>query len=164
LEENFMKTIEEKIEGAVWVLLLSGVNDFLEGIDDDVPALEGPGFGSRSPGAVVEFAAAERTEKERIVRMDAYTVKITINAAASFCYRYAYALDKAIEADWTLGGLAERIQFEKRVYKKTINGGGNPACKAVFNLRVTVEQVIGVRSEAAARRLGSRPGGGLGGE
>jgi hypothetical protein len=85
------------------------------------------------------IAAAERTEKERIVRLDAYTVKITFNAAASFCYRYAYALDKAIEADWTLGGLAERVSFEKRVYKKTFDGRGNPACEAVFTLRITAE-------------------------
>ena len=35
-----MKTIEEKIEGAVWVLLLDGVNDFLGSIDDDVPLVE----------------------------------------------------------------------------------------------------------------------------
>jgi hypothetical protein len=135
-----MKTIEEKIESAVWVLLLDGVNDFLGSIDDDVPLVERNtgGFTARSPRAVVEFAAAERTEKERIVRLDAYTVKVLFDAPESFCYRYAYALDKAIVADSTLGGLAERVLFEKRTYKKTPNGG----CEAVFTLRITVEGML----------------------
>ena len=136
-----MKTIEEKIEGAVWVLLLDGVNDFLGSIDDDVPLVERNtgGFAARrSPRAVVEFAAAERTEKERIVRLDAYTVKVLFDAPESFCYRYAYALDKAVEANSTLGGLAERVLFEKRTYKKTPNGG----FEAVFTLRITVEGML----------------------
>jgi hypothetical protein len=60
-----MKTIVEKIEGAVRVLLLDGVNDFLGSIDDDVPLLgrNTGGFAARSPRAVVEFAGwvSERT-------------------------------------------------------------------------------------------------------
>jgi hypothetical protein len=135
-----MKTIEEKILGGVWELVLNGVNDALESIDDDVPAVERRGdclagdYVKRRMNGTVGMKAVQRTEKERIVRLDAYAVEVTFNASLEDCYRYAYALDKAIEADATLGGLADRVLFVKKVYNKGIYG-----CEAVFSLRVTVE-------------------------
>jgi hypothetical protein len=138
-----MKTVEERILGAVWVLVLDGVNDELLKMDDDVPELEmrggclaGAAYVKHPVRGTVGLEAVERTEKERIVRLDAYRVIVTLNASERYCYRYAYALEKAIENDVTLGGIVERVLFEKKVYKKTLNG-----MDAVFTLRITVEGV-----------------------
>jgi hypothetical protein len=143
-----MKTIEEKILGAVWGLVLDRVNDVLESVDDDVPALEKKGNGlvgdyvKRPVSGSVGLVKVERTEKERIVRLDAYRVVVTVNASEADCYRYAYALDKAIENDVTLGGVAENVLFEKKDYKKISGGVKDGGCEAVFSLRITAEALL----------------------
>jgi hypothetical protein len=141
-----MKTIEERIQGAVWVLVLNGANEVLETIDDDVPLLERHGSGlvgdyvKRPISGRVQFLSAERSEKERIVRLDVYRVKIWITASESDCYRYAYALEKAIDRDFTLGGVVENVLFEKKVYTPKTH-----LVEAEFSLRITVEQ-LGIRN------------------
>jgi hypothetical protein len=137
-----MKTVEERIIGAVWELLLCGVNEVLGSIDDDVPLLERRGsaiagdYAKRPVSGSVGLVKVERTEKERIVRLDAYRVVVTINASERDCYRYAYALEKAIENDVTPGGVAENVLFEKKVYAPKTH-----LAEAAFTLRITVEQV-----------------------
>jgi hypothetical protein len=139
--EEILKTIEEKILGGVLELLLTGVNGVLAEIDDDVPPVERPGA-ARPCRCAVELAAAERTEKERIVRLDAYAVKVTFYGSEADCYRYGYALNKAVEADWTLGALAESVCFERKVYKKTAGGVKADGCEAVFSLKIIIEALL----------------------
>jgi hypothetical protein len=143
-----MKTVEERIIGAVWGLLLGGVNEVLAEIDDFVPPVERPGAGlaARPARCAVEIAAVERTEKERIVRLDACRVKIMITAFESDCYRYAYALEKAIDRDFTLGGVVENVLFEKKVYTQKTH-----LVEAEFGLRITVEQLT-MRNERGGFR------------
>jgi hypothetical protein len=143
-----MKTVEEKILGAVWVLVLNGMNDVLENIDDDVPALEKRGSAlagdcvKRPVSGSVGLEKVERTEKERIVRLDAYRVVVTITASESDCYRYAYALEKAIGDDVTLCGVAENVLFENKVYTPKMN-----LVEAEFSLRILIFSQLNTHSE-----------------
>jgi hypothetical protein len=139
--EEILKTIEEKILGGVWELLLTGVNGVLAGIDDDVPSVGHPSA-ARPAVCAVELEAAERSEKERIARLDVYSVKVTFYGSVADCYRYAYALDEAVEADCTLGALAESVCFEKKVYKKTSGGIRADGCEAVFTLKIIIEALL----------------------
>jgi hypothetical protein len=131
-----METVEEKLIGAVWALLTGRVNGVLAECDDTVPFIEGreTSESCRSRPSV-RLATAERTEKERIVKIDAYLVNVAFGGTEKDCYRYAWALEKAIDEDRTLDGITDYTAIEKKVYQK-INYEDFCVC---ISLRITVE-------------------------
>jgi hypothetical protein len=109
--------IEEIIAGAVKGLLAERVNGLLEETEFAIPPIE---FGAyRGRGVVVPvigLSACERSEKERIVRVDAYSLTIAFAAPETpegerNCYAYAAAVAAALGEDPTLGGAVDWVKI-----------------------------------------------------
>jgi hypothetical protein len=71
------------------------------------------------PGLVL--STCERSKKERMVRLDAYTLTITFRLPESpdgelFCYAYTAAVDRALGEDPALGGVAGRAVLMGKKY------------------------------------------------
>jgi hypothetical protein len=105
-----MKTIEERLIEMVNELLSSTVNFYLSEMEEFVPLveIESPGkLGNYGVCPTIELSEAARTDKDRIVRADAYTLTITFvltsqnNKRDVYCY--AAALESAINDDPTFG-------------------------------------------------------------
>ncbi len=134
--------IEQRIIKAVRGLLTGRVNEILHDDELDVPIIEF-GYGV-SP--VVALGLCEQTEKERIIRLDAYSLTITFELPEKIdseiqCYAYCGAICRALKENHTLGGVADRavVVGEKYVPPKKANCGNN--WEVVILLRVTVEEM-----------------------
>ena len=113
-----------------------------------VPPVE---MGEYSGGSVVvpviNLSTCERSEKERIIRLDAYSLTIVFSVPESpenelHCYAYAAAVEKALGENQALGGVASRAVLVGKKYaapKKPHCGDG---WEVVLTLRVTVEKLI----------------------
>jgi len=139
--------IEQRIIEVVKRLLDGRVNEILGNWEILVPVIEFGSFGSKYAVApVVSLSGCERTEKERIIRQDAYSVSVTFTLQEHedgelFCYAYSSAFAKALGEDVTLGGIADRaiITGKKYVPPKKPNCG--EGWGLVLSLRVTVEGI-----------------------
>ena len=107
--------IEMRIIAAVRELLSGKVNELLGDMDFSIPLVE---FGNYRGGDVVvpaiSLSACERSEKERLILVDAFSVSITFTVPETedselFCYAYGSAVCKALELNPTLGGIADRV-------------------------------------------------------
>jgi len=145
MSDNRKLIIHEAIIGAVKKLLTERVNEILLDEDFEVPIIE---FGNyqdgRSVSPVIALLSCEKTEKERIIRLDAYSLMITFSLpetikTESQCYAYSSAVCTAIKEDPTMGGVVDRavVIGEKYVPPKTRNCG--QCWEVVLTLRVTVE-------------------------
>ena len=147
MSDNRTLFIEEAIIGAVKRLLAERVNEILSEWDILIPVIEfshiGNGFAVAS---VVSLSTCERTEKERIIRQDAYSLTVTFTLQEHedgelYCYGYAYSFEKALGENVTLGGIVDRAVITGKKYippKKTNCGEG---WGLVITLRLTVEGV-----------------------
>ncbi|WP_461257994.1 hypothetical protein [Treponema sp. R80B11-R83G3] len=101
MTDNGELIIEEAIIGAVKRLLKEQVNEILDRWQVLVPIIEFETFiKNNAVVPVVKLSECERTEKERIIFLDAYslTIAFTVPETADselFCYGYAYAVCKA---------------------------------------------------------------------
>ncbi|MCL2881143.1 MAG: hypothetical protein FWF29_12945 [Treponema sp.] len=138
--------IEQRIIEAVKNLLNGCVNEILTGWEYLIPVIDFGSFGSRYAVApVVSLLSCERTEKERIISLDAYSLSVTFTLfehedGELFCYAYSTAFAKALGEDVTLGGIADRAVITGKKYiapKKPHCGEG---WGLELSLRVTVEQ------------------------
>jgi hypothetical protein len=137
---------EEAIISAVKRLLVGRVNKVLAEVEFYIPEIE---FGNFQSGSVVvpvvSLSTCERTEKERVIRLDAYTVMLLFPVpdtpeAELQCYAYSAAVDKVIRENRTLDGTANRAVLIGKKYippKKQHCGEG---WEVVLTLRVTVEE------------------------
>ena len=140
--------IEQQITEAVRTLLSGRINEILENWEILVPVIEFGTIGSGYATApVITLSSCERTEKERIIRLDAYSITISFSVqehqdAEMYCYGYAHAFKKALGEDVTLGGIADRavITGIKYVPPKKPNCG--EGWGLVITMRVTVEEMI----------------------
>jgi hypothetical protein len=124
--------IEEKLLNSLKKFLSGQVNELLEETEYPIPPVE---FGDYRGGSAVVPAVAlstcERTEKERIVRLDAYTLTITFTVpewpgGERNCYAYASSVATALREDPTLGGVADRAVLTGKKYvppKQSGTGG-----------------------------------------
>jgi hypothetical protein len=141
--------VEETILGAVKRFLAGRVNELLGEMECAIPPVEFGNYrgGSTAVGAcgpAITLSACERTEKERIIRLDVYSLTITFTVpehpeGERNCYAYAAAVDKALREDPTLGGTASRavITGKKYVPPKTPHCG--EGWTVMLTLRVTIE-------------------------
>jgi hypothetical protein len=140
--------IEEEIEGRFLRLLDEPVNDFLQEMELKTPPLDvcgKPGGDAVYPD--VFLSECERTEKERIIRIDAYAVAITFpvpdrEEADVYCYAYAAAFEKALDVNPTLGGMVNRVVLTGKKYIRPKKPGCGEEWKLVLTLRVTIEKVL----------------------
>jgi hypothetical protein len=154
--------IEEIIINSVQSLLIGRVNELLAETKHSVPPLEFGNYrgGSAVVGAsspVVALAACERTEKERLIRLDTYALTITFvvpegvpfgspngNAenqgfSAICCYAYAWAVEAALREDPTLGGIAGRAVLTGKKYAPPKQSGTGGEWTVVLTARIVVE-------------------------
>ena len=136
---------EIRIIEAVKKLLTGSVNEQLGSLECQIPLIE---FSSGYSGSVISpficLSSCERTEKERIIRQDAYTLTITFNIPETpeselHCYGYSDAVSKAIYDNPTLGGIADKAIITGKKYNtpKKLNCG--EAWELIITLRITVE-------------------------
>ena len=126
-------------------LLAGQVNEILGKAEFPIPLIE---FGDYSGGSVVvpviSLSTCERMEKERIVRLDTYSLTITLALPENpeselHCYAYAAAVDRAMAEDPALGGVASRAVLMGKKYippKKAHCGDG---WEVILTFRITVE-------------------------
>jgi hypothetical protein len=121
--------IEESIINSVKTLLAGRVNELLGEMECTIPPIEfgQSGYtglsgefrqgrnstafygGGSTVVPVIALSACERSEKERIIWLDAYTLTVSFTVpehpeGERNCYAYAAAVDKALREDPVLGG------------------------------------------------------------
>jgi len=137
--------IEQQIIEAVRGLLAGRVNEILNSRQGLIPLFEISDYkGMTAVVPVVALASCERTEKERIIKLDAYSLTITLNVPENadselFCYGYTAAVCKALRENPTLGGIADRVIVSGRKYvpPKAVNCGQE--WQVIITLRITIE-------------------------
>jgi hypothetical protein len=141
--------IEEKLLNSVKKLLSGPVNELLGETEYPVPPVEFDAYrsGSAVVGAcspVITLSTCERSEKERIIRLDVYTLTITFAVPESpdgerNCYAYAGAAAAALGEDPALSGAASRAELTGKKYRAPKQSGTGEEWELVLTLRITVE-------------------------
>jgi len=140
--ENF---IELQILDAIRKLLTGRVNEILGEWEFLMPVIEFSAFANKHTVVpAVSLVSCERTEKERIICLDAYSVTINFTVPETqeselYCYGYAAAVCKAIKENPTLGGIADRATVSGKKYSSPKKPGCGEEWETVITLRVTVE-------------------------
>jgi hypothetical protein len=124
--------VEEKIIHSVKNLLAGPVNELLGETEYPIPPIE---FGTYRGGSVIApviaLSTCEQTEKERIIRLDAYALTLTFTLpeypeGERNGYAYAWAVATILMDDPTLGGIADRAVLTGKKYtppKQSGTGG-----------------------------------------
>ena len=139
--------IEQRIIEAVRGLLTGRVNEILGNWEFLVPVIEFSNFANRHTVApAVSLTSCERTEKERIIHLDAYSVSITFSIQETqetelYCYGYASAVCKALGENPSLGGVVDRAVVSGKKYSSPKKQGCGEDWETVITLRVTVEGI-----------------------
>ncbi|MDR2541913.1 MAG: hypothetical protein LBC80_00460 [Treponema sp.] len=139
--------IEQKIVSAVRGLITGRVNEIMLNWNFIIPLFEFCSYkGSTAITPTITLVSCEQTEKERIIKLDTYSMTISISTPENpeselYCYGYVYAFEKALNEDVTLGGIADRavIVNKKYVPPKAPNCGD--MWELVLTLRVVVEKM-----------------------
>jgi hypothetical protein len=114
-------------------------------MDFVVPSIE---FGMYTGGLAVipaiTLSVCERTEKERIIKVDAYSLTISITPPEvpeneSYCYAYASAVCKAFEENPTLGGIVDRAVITAKKYVPPKKPDCWQGWELFLTLRITIE-------------------------
>jgi hypothetical protein len=138
--------IEEKLMNSVKKLLLGRVNELLGETEYPIPPIE---FGSYRGGSVVvpviSLSTCERSEKERIVRLDAYTLTVTFTVpewpeGERNCYAYASTVAAALKENPILGGVVDRAELAGKKYAPPKQSGTGGDWKIILILRITIEE------------------------
>jgi hypothetical protein len=139
--------IEETIINAVKQLLTGRVNEILGEAEWAVLPIE---FGSTAAEGYaltpeIRLAECERTEKERLICLEIYSMTISFSFPEQHgelhCYAYASAVSRALGEDPTLGGRVDRAILVKKEYKAPKHPHCGEYWEAVLTLRFTVEGI-----------------------
>ena len=137
--------IEPRIVSAIRNLLTGRVNELLGEMECSIPLID---FSDYRGGAVVvpviNLSSCERTEKERIIRLDAYSLTITFSVPETpeselHCYAYSEAVGRALYDDPTLGGVADRAVITGKKYVQPKKPHCGEGWEVVLILRITIE-------------------------
>jgi hypothetical protein len=146
--------IEEIIINSLKSLLAGRVNELLGETEYPIPPVEFGNYrgGSAVVGAcspVIALSTGERSEKERIIRLDAYTLTIAFtvpehpsdqrSVGERNCYAYASSVSVALRENPTLGGVADRAELTGKKYTPPKQSGTGGDWGVTLTLRVTVE-------------------------
>jgi hypothetical protein len=137
--------IEEKLLNSVKKMLSGRVNELLGEAEYPVPPVElGDYRGGSAAVPVVALSTCERSEKERVVWLDAYTLTITFTVPENpcgerNCYAYAGAVATALGENPTLGGVADRAVLTGKKYVPPKQSGTGGEWTVILTLRLTVE-------------------------
>ena len=139
--------VEMRIISAIRELLVGKVNELLKDKEFHIPVIEfGDWQGVSSVAPVIALNACERSEKERIIQLDAYSLTITFTLpempeSELHCYAFAGAVSRALYDDPTLSGVVDRavITGKKYLSPKKFNCG--ESWRLVISLRLTIEEM-----------------------
>jgi len=137
--------IEQQIVDAVRKLLAGKVNEKLNNWNFFFPLVEFSNYGGASAIVpVISLSSCEQTEKERIIRQDAYTLTITFSVPETAdselsCYAYANAFSIVLGEDVILGGVVDRAVITNKKYVPPKKPNCGMEWELVITLRVTVE-------------------------
>jgi hypothetical protein len=140
--------IEEKLLNSVTKLLSGRVNELLGEMEFMIPPIE---FAHKSAGGYyavtpdVAVLGCERSEKERIIRLDAYKAIITFVVAGEHgernCYAYAASVDRAVGEDPTLGGTADYAMLVQKQYAAPKHPEMGEPWEVVLTIRIITENI-----------------------
>jgi hypothetical protein len=137
--------IEEILINSLKSLLAGRVNELWEETECPIPPIE---FGSYRGGSfvvpVIALSTCERSEKERIIRLDAYILTIAFTVpewpeGERNCYAYASSVATALWENPILGGTASRAELTGKKYVPPKQSGTGGEWEAILTLRITVE-------------------------
>ena len=138
--------IEEILLNSLKKLLSDRVNELLGEMEYPIPPIE---FGRSVSGGyavtpVLRLSTCERSEKERIIRLDAYTLTITFivperPGGERNCYAYASSVAAALRNDPTLGGVVDRAVLTGKKYTPPKQSGTEGDWEVVLTVRIVVE-------------------------
>jgi hypothetical protein len=137
--------MEEIIINSLTSLLLGRVNELLGEAEFLIPPVEfthKPNGGYYSITPELGISTCERSEKDRIVLLDAYKVTITFTCPEQNGYAYAGAVDRALREDPTLGGIVDNALLVKKDYRGPKHPGTGEGWEAVLTLRITTEGIL----------------------
>jgi hypothetical protein len=141
--------IEEIIINSVKSLLAGRVNELLGDAEYPISPIEFGNYhggfavvGACSP--VISLSTCERSEKERIVRLDVYILTVTFTVperpdSEQYCYAYASSVAAALRENPTLGGVVDRAELTGKKYTPPKHPGTGEGWEVVLTLRVNVE-------------------------
>jgi hypothetical protein len=138
--------IEEILINSLKSLLAGRTNEFLGEMEYPIPPIE---FGrSSSAGSclpIISLSTCERTEKERIVRVEAYSLTIVFTVpegeeAERYCYAYAASVAAALTENPTLGGVVDWAELTGKKYVLPKHPGAGEDWETILTLRITVER------------------------
>jgi hypothetical protein len=137
--------VETKIISAVRNLLTVRVNEIFSDWEIVVPIIEFGNIGSRyALSPVITLSSCEQSEKERIIRLDADSMQITLSLREHedgelYCYGYAYAFAKALGEDITLGGIVDKAVITGKKYVPPKKANCGEGWELIITMRITVE-------------------------
>jgi hypothetical protein len=137
--------IEETVLNSVKKLLAGRVNELLGEMHYPIPPVElGSYRGGSAVVPIIVLSTCERSEKERIIRLDAYSLTITFTVpehpdGERNCYTYAASVAAALREDPALGGAASRAVLTGKKYAPPKQSGTGGDWGVTLTLRITTE-------------------------
>jgi len=139
--------IEHQIIVAVRYVLKERINQVLLDIRFPIPPVEFMDYcGDSAVTPIVTLSLCERTEKERIIRLDAYSITVTFTLpetpeSEKYCYVYSGAVSRAVYDNPTLGGIADRAVITGKKYLSPKKANCGEGWRLEITMRVTVEEM-----------------------
>jgi hypothetical protein len=137
--------MEEIIINSLKSLLTGRVNELLGEMEYPIPSIEcGVYRGSPVVSPAIALSACERSEKERILRLDAYALTIAFSVpehptGERNCYAYAASVGTALGENPTLGGAVSRAVLTGKKYAPPKHPGTGEGWEVILTVRVTVQ-------------------------
>ena len=137
--------VEQQIIEAVRGLLTRRVNQLLGDMESHIPLIEFSNYrGGTAVCPIISLSTCEQSEKERIIRLDAYSLTITLNLPETpeselHCYAYSGAIGRAFYDDPTLGGIADRAVIIGKKYVQPKKPHCEEGWELIISLRITIE-------------------------
>jgi hypothetical protein len=137
--------IEQQIINAVRGLLTGKVNEMINDMECGVPIIEFSEYKGRDVVVpVINIVGCEQSEKERIIRLDVYSLTISFkmpdnaNGEAD-CYAYSGVMGRVFYDDPTLGGIVDRAVMSGKKYVPPKKANCGQGWELIVTLRITVE-------------------------
>jgi hypothetical protein len=140
--------IEQQIISAVRNMLTGRVNELLSEFEFQLPVIEFSDYqGQFIVVPVINLTSCERTEKERIIQLDVYSISVHFSFPETaeselYCYVFSAALNEALNEEPTLGGIADRAVLMEKKYLPPKKPNCGDSWEIVISLRITVEGII----------------------
>ena len=137
--------VETRIITAVKELLKKDVNELLIKSELVTPLILFDDICcSASITPSITLSTCEQTEKERIIKLEAYSLTVTFKIPETpeselYCYSYSGAISRAIYDNPTLGGNVDRVMITNKKYVTPKVKNCGESWELVITMRVTVE-------------------------